>query len=116
MTPRRRSATRLHSTRLVAVLICLWAFVTLPIPQSTVPASAETSEAEYPCQEDREISEEELVVCSSARRRLNIRRHRVLGPRHESSDRFHQITSYAQRFPALVGHQLRNGICAPLLN
>ena len=76
---------------------------------------AESAEAERPCNEDGERSEEELVARSSAHRRLSDRRLSDVGQPRETSDRLLHIASYAGRLPAIVGHQLANGLCAPLL-
>ena len=115
MALRVRSTTRLPLSRLVSVSICLCAVAFLPLPQLAVLTWAESAERECPCQEGRESFEEELIVGSSACRRLNDRRHSDLSRPHETGDRLHQIASYAGRLPAMVGHQLANGLCAPLL-
>ena len=110
-----RSTTRLPLLRLVSVSICLFTFAVLPIPEIFVLTLVEATEAESPSQEDRERSEEELVVCPSARRNLNHRRHSDLRRSHETRDRLDQIASDAGHLPAIVGHQLANGLRAPLL-
>ncbi len=115
MALRVRSKTQLPFSRLVSVSIYLFAFTFIPPPQLGGLTWAESAEAECPYEEDRENAEEELVVCSSARRRLKHRRHSDLSRPHETGDRLHQIASYAGRLPAIVGHQLANGLCAPLL-
>lgn len=102
-------------SRLVSVLVCLCAFTLLPLPQFGVLTSAESTERECPAQEDGENSEEELVVCSSACRRLNDRCQSYLGQHSEAGERFAQTPSNAYRLPAIVGHQLANGLCAPWL-
>jgi len=115
MALRVRSTTRLPLSRLVSVLICLCAFAFLPLPQHAVLTWTESAEGKCPCQKDRESPEGELVVWSSARRHLNDRRHSDLSRPYETGDRLHQIASYAGRPLAMVGHQLANGLCAPLL-
>ena len=97
------------------VLICLCAFAVLPFPQLGVLIWAESAEGECTRQENRESSEETLVVWSSARRRLNNRHHSDHSRPHETGDRLHQIASHAGRLPVIVGHQLANGLGAPLL-
>ncbi len=114
MALRARSTTRLAFSRLASVSICLCAFALLPLPEFVLVTCVEAAEAESPSQENRDSSEEELV-CSSARRRLNHRRHSDLSRSYETCDRLDQIASYAGRFPTIVGHQLANGLCAPLL-
>ena len=115
MALRARSTTRLAFSRLTSVSICLCAFALLPLPEFVVMTSVEAAEVESPSQENRDSSEEELVVCSSARRRMSHRRHSKLSRSYETCDRRDQIASYGGRFPTIVGHQLANGLCAPLL-
>ena len=110
-----RSTTRLPLSGLVVVSICLCAVAVLPLPQLAVLTWVAPAEAECPCQEDRDSSEEEIVFCSSAHRRLNRLQHRDLSRIHETGGQLHQNTSYASHLPAIVGHQLANGLCAPLL-
>ncbi len=106
---------RLAFSRLVPVSISLCAFVALPLPQLNVPMWTESSEAECPFGEDREGSEEERIVCSSARRRLKHRRHIDLSRSNGTRDRLHQIASYAGHLPTIVGHQFANDLHAPLV-
>jgi hypothetical protein len=115
MALRVRSITRLAFSWLVSVSVCLCALTFIPLPQFAVLTWADSAEGKCPCQRDGESSEEELVVGSSARRRLNHRRHSDLSRPHETGNRLHQIASYAGRLPAIVGHQLANGLGAPLL-
>ncbi len=75
----------------------------------------ESAEGKCPCQRDGESSEEELVAGSSARRRLNHRRHSDLSRPHETGDRLHQIASHVRPHLVIVGRQLANGLGAPLL-
>ena len=103
---------RMPIARLLAVPICLCVLVVLPLPQFVVLGV----ESECPSHENEDASEEELVVGSSVRRRLrsvgNTRVRRIFGP----VGRPHQKTSsYVRQLPAIVGHQLANGLCAPLL-
>jgi hypothetical protein len=87
----------------------------MPLSQLGVLTWAESAEKECPCEKDGEGSEEEVVVSSSARRRLNNLRHGNLRRRHESGDRPSLIASFVDRPPVVVGHQLANGLRAPLL-
>ncbi len=103
-----RSTTKILSW-FACLLVCSCAF--LPIPELAVLACAESMEGECPCHEDARGSEEELVVCSSIRRRLSDQRHRDRRWPHV----IHQVASDAGRLSATVGHQLANGLCAPLL-
>jgi hypothetical protein len=115
MALRVQSTTGLFSSRFTWVLVCCCAFAVLPFPQLVALQSVVSAETEIPSQGDGERTEEEQVVSCTARRRLNGRRHSDLGKRHLPSHRFDQIVVYASRFQAIVGHQLANGICAPLL-
>lgn len=115
MALRVQPTTGLFSTRFTWVLVCFCAFAFLRFPQLVALQSVVSAETEIPGQGDGERSEEEQVVSCTARRRLNDRRHSELGKRHVPSHRFQQIVVYASRFQAIVGHQLANGLCAPLL-
>ena len=115
MALRVRSTTRLPLSRLVSVSICLCAFAVLPLPQLGVLTWTESAEANHPCQENGESSEQELVVCSSARRRLNDQRHSDHSRPHETGNGLHHIASFADSLPTIVGHHLANGRCSPLL-
>lgn len=110
-----RSATRLSLSCLRAVSICLCGCAFLSIPQLAVQAWTESVEGKCPSQEDRESSEEELIDWSSTRRRLNDRYHSVFSRPHETGYRLPQVASYSDRRMAVVGHQLGNGLGAPLL-
>ncbi len=110
-----RSETQPVLSRLVSVSICLCTLANVSLPQISALTWAESAEGKCPCQNDGESSEEGVVVRSSARRRLNNRRHSDLSQPHETGDRVHQLGSYAGRLPAKVGHQLANGLGAPLL-
>jgi hypothetical protein len=113
---RARSTARLPLTQLIPVFICLCAFVFLPIPQFASLAWAESTEGESPCEEEeRENCEESLIVCSSARRRSNDRRHRHISRPRRTSSRLGQYAVSDARLRAIVGHQLVGGVCAPLL-
>ena len=113
MVLRLRSTRRLTFSRLFSVSICLCAF--LPLTQLAGLPWVESIEAECPCQEDGESSEEKQVVFSSARRRLNNRHQNDFSRPREPRRRLYQIASCVDRLPAIVGHQLTNGLCAPLL-
>ena len=115
MALRERSITRLTLSRLVSVSICLCTIIFLPLPQLGVLTSVELAEGECPCQNEGEGSEEGVAVRSSSRRRLNNRRHSNLIWPHETGNWLHQIASYAGRLPTIVGPQLANGLCVPLL-
>jgi len=80
-----------------------------------VLASVESSEAECPLQEEDKGSTEELVFRSPARCRSNDRLHGRYSRSRETYVCFLQSDSCVVRLPAIVGHQLANGIRAPLL-
>ena len=110
-----RPAYRILIARLLAVPICLCVFVALPLPQFVVLTGAHGAESERPCHEDEDTSEEELVARSSVRRRLrsvgSTRVRRIFG----TVGRPQKTSSYVRQPPAIVGHQLVNGLCAPLM-
>ena len=111
MLHRIRPTHRTLIARLLAVPICLCVFAVLPLPQFVVLAV----ESACPCHEDEDTSEVELVIGSFVRRRLrsvgNTRVRRIFGP----AGRRQKTSSYVRQLPAIVGHQLANGLCAPLL-
>ncbi len=111
---RGRLTKRRVFSRLLPVIVSLCAFAILPLPQFVGMTCAESSETECPFEEDGESSEEELVVTSSTRRRaLNHRR--GTSPFHKISDQPRQADSYGSRPQAIIGHQLANGLRAPLV-
>ena len=115
MALRERPTTRLIISRLASVSVGLCLFTFIPLPLLAGTTGVEAAEGECPFQKDRENPEEELAVCSSASRRLNDRRHSGLRWPREIGNRLHQSDSDAGRPLAIVGHQLANGLCAPLL-
>ncbi len=74
----------------------------------------EFAEGEYPSEEDEENSEKEQIVCSSERRRSNDRHYNGHSRPRETGNRLHRIACHAS-FIGIVGHQLANDLCAPLL-
>ena len=115
MVLKARSLTVPAFSRLVSLSICLFVLAVLPLPELVILASAEASEGGCPRQEDRESSEEELVVWSSARRRFENRRQVVIRRPVETINRHCQTAADDGRLPSVVGQQLSNGLCAPLL-
>ena len=113
MALRVQLTTRLPLSQLVSLTIWFCAFAFLPLPQ--LGMLTESAEGGCPCQGDGESSEEEVVVRSSARRRMNHRRHSDLSRPHETGDRLHQIGSHVRPRLVIVGHQLASGLGAPLL-
>ncbi len=108
--------TRSSYASLIAVWLCLCAFLLFTVPRTTLSFAGEIAENEIPSQEDEET---ELEVLPSLRQRLTRRQQLPF----ESSATFGnhlncQNCSFGPpvRFPrAIIGHQLANGLCAPLL-
>ncbi len=109
-----RSFTLPGLSRLLFVPVCLCAFSVSPLPQLSGWALGESSGAASPVEEDGENAEEELVVTASARRRVSGRSRIDLRPRKMGLPR-HSFLSVAVRPRAIVGHQLVNGLRAPLV-
>jgi hypothetical protein len=101
-------------SRIVSVSVCLCAFSIFLPAQFSTPEWSESAEEECPSEEDRENSEEELVVRLSERDRSRPRRCVRFCRAEETPERLRRYPSYATFFPAIVGHQLANGLCAPL--
>ena len=112
---RRQTITRSAFSRLVTVSMCFYAFSAMPIPQFRVLTWAESAEDECPSEKDREGAEEERVERNSERRRLKKRPHSNFGQFPELGRHHLQITSLGDPPLGVIGHQLANGICAPLL-
>jgi hypothetical protein len=87
----------------------------LSLPQVSALSLAEFAEQECPCEEDGENAEEEFVVCSSARRRLKKRQHIGVDQPLLNNAQFRNSASHFDCASTIVGHQLSNGLCAPLL-
>ena len=108
--------TRSSCASLIAVWLCLCAFLLFTVPRTTLLSPGAIAENEVPSQEDGET---ELEVLPSSRQRLT-RRHPIA---LESSATFGNHLNCQNctfcppvRFPrAIIGHQLANGLCAPLL-
>ncbi len=107
-----RWTTRLFFSQLASVLVGLCALAFIPIPQLSLQTCADSAEGRFPCREDGGSSSKELVVSSTICRRANGRhRNNFSWPRSTGNQPF-QIASQA---PTVVGHQLANGLRAPLL-
>jgi hypothetical protein len=99
----------------MSVSIFLCAFIVLPLPHLAMLAASETAERDRSCQNEGESSEEEQAASSSLRFRIKDRRRCSFIRPHEIGRKLRQIVPFAGRFPAIVGHQLSNGLRAPLL-
>ena len=106
---------KLHVSRFFTVSIYLCALTFLPVPQVATLARTESAEAESPCKEDGKRSEKELSDWCSAHGRSNDQRHRGPSRPPEKNNRRQRITRIVGRVPAIIGHQLANGLCAPML-
>lgn len=110
-----RTATRLQLSPLMPVAICLCAFVCAPVTQSSVLPWLESAETEVPLGEDQQVSEEELLARPRAGRSSVERRHSNLSHSPTTSGRQRGVACQAGHCQAIVGHQLANGLRAPLV-
>lgn len=112
---------RSSASRLMSVIVCLCAFTCLQVPQLSALIWAESVEIECPMEEDGEGSQKEQVVSASARRRLSKRFVHASWPHgngiraHRNSSLLRQTNSNGGRPQAIIGHQLANGLRAPLV-
>lgn len=124
MLHRLQRMPSLRITRFVPVSICFCAFFS--VSQVDALACVVSAEMESPCKGDGERSENELVDrCSAHGRpkhsrrskhgRSNNRRHQGLNRPLEKCKQCQRVPTIAERVPAIIGHQLANGLCAPLL-
>ena len=115
MLHRLRPTPGLLVARFLTVSILLCAFAAVPLPQFIVLTSAHEVESECTCKEDRETSEEALIVENSVRRRLrSVGKTRVCRV-YDTAGKPHKSSSNARQLPATGGHRLANGCRAPLL-
>ncbi|MCP4785364.1 MAG: hypothetical protein GY903_31065 [Fuerstiella sp.] len=113
MSPHVRSMIRLTVRRLLSVSVCVFTF--LPLPQLALPTwVAESTESECPCQEDEESSEERLAVATSERRLHAGGGRRGLNRPRETGGGLPRSNYLTDCSPAVVGHQLANGLRAPV--
>jgi hypothetical protein len=103
----------LHSLRFLILPLCLCTIAGLPLSPFVVLVSPQAVESEFPCEENEEPSEEEVVAGSSARRRVTTVGKTRLFQATDVACAPREISSFA--LPAIVGHQLSNGLRAPLL-
>jgi len=101
--------------RFLIALMCLCTSVGLPLPLFVFLGSPHAAESESPWEEKEEASEEVVVAGSSVRRRVKT----VGKTRHcqatDVAGAPREISSYGRQLRAIVGHQLPNGLRAPLL-
>ncbi|MEO1984765.1 MAG: hypothetical protein ABGZ23_25065 [Fuerstiella sp.] len=109
-----RSKIRLTLRRFLSMSVCVFTF--LALPQLALPTwVAEAMESECPCQEDEESSEERLAVAASERRLHAGCGRRGLNRPRETGGCLRRSNYLVDCSPAVVGHQLANGLRAPVL-
>lgn len=99
---------------MASVLVCLCAFSLIMPPQVATLMLSDSTESEGPAEEDGETTERELVDASSRRRCEHQRGHNRLS-RASSAHHIYRSFSYAAPACVRTGHQLANGLAAPLL-
>ena len=100
---------------MASVVVCLCTFsLTMP-PQAGTLVSSGPTESEYPAKEDGETTERELVDTSSRRRRCEDHQGHNLLLRASKTDHIYRAVSYVAPPYVRTGHQLPNGLAAPLL-
>ena len=100
---------------MVSVIVCLCAFSLMMPPQVATLVSSGSTESSGPAEEDGETTEKELVVASSRRRRCEEHRGHSLPCRTSWTGHICRAASYAVPACVRTGHQLANGLAAPLL-
>jgi hypothetical protein len=115
MTLRVRLTRRLFWSRLVSVPICLCVFAFLPFHDLAALSCAEVSEGGSPCHDHEECNDREQTDWSRSRRRLNDLPEDSRKPPPKCGARQKQLSRHAVPFQATIGHQLANGLRAPLL-
>ena len=100
---------------MASVIVCLCAFSLMMPPQVATLVLSGSMEPEGPAEEDGETTEGELVVASSRRRRCEDHRGHNLLSRASNADHIYRSDSYAASPCVKTGHQLANGLAAPLL-
>ena len=114
MAHKDNSTTLLRFSRFVSVLYILFAFVLFSFPQLSVGMTSITHGAESPIEKDENRSEEKLTETSLARgRAFNPRMHVIRSLKFGKQSM--QVCLCFDRQPVIVGHQLSNGLRAPLL-
>ena len=112
-----RRAVSSHRTLewMASVIVCLCAFSQIIPPQVTTLVLSGSMESEGPAEEDGETADREFVVASSRRRRCEEHRGHKLLSRASNADHIYRSVSYAASPCVRTGHQLANGLAAPLL-
>ena len=107
--------TRKPLAKLMTIWVCIGAFSLFCSPQISVVSWVQNSQQQAPTQEDNEDSEEAREVISSARHRENKRRDTIVCRLKNPSKRPVPARIVTSAELAIIGHQLANGLCAPLL-
>ena len=104
----------LRWTRLATVLAFLLA-ICLPNLNQVGLAWSELAERECPAQEHEGVNAQQVIVLSSARRRSMVQQQRDDCRSCEHGLRVSAVAFSDGCLPTVVGHQLPNGLRAPLL-
>jgi hypothetical protein len=113
MTIIKRAFTRLPLSQFITVWVLLSAFALEPVTHIVGQNSPVSSEEERPFEEDSETYEENLIVTTGSRKLPDRIRNKTL---HALQAPNRVGSLYAcQRQAAIVGHQLANGLRAPLV-
>ncbi len=115
MTRKRPLTIRTVLSGLAPAVIFLCAFVTLPLPLIAEATGTQSWEEESPSEESGENHETEFVVTASECRRLSRLSCHALDRCQRTVHHLHLASSGRKSIPAVIGHQLANGLCAPLL-
>ena len=99
---------------IVITLVCLCSSTELPLPLFVLLASPQAAESKSPWEEKEETSEQ-VVAGSSVRRRVRTVGKTRLCEATNVASAPGETSSYARQSRAIVGHQLPNGLRAPLL-
>lgn len=112
-----RRAVSAHRTLewMASVIVCLCEFSLLMPPQLATLVLSGLSESKGPAEEGGETTERELVVAASRRRRCEDHRGHNLLSRASNADHIYRPVSYVACLCVRTGHQLANGVAAPLL-
>ena len=100
---------------MASVIVCLCTFSLMMPPQVATLVSSVSTEAECPSKEDGETTEKELVVASTRRRRCEDHRGHNSLFLASKANHIYRAVSYVRPACVKTGHQLANGLAAPLL-
>jgi hypothetical protein len=112
MILRPGSILRLAFSLYVSVSVCLFTFLSLP--QLALQTWVESAEGERPSPEDEESSEERLAVASTDRRWDAEDVCNGQSRHHQTPGRLRRSRLHVGGLLAIVGHELANGLRAPV--